>query len=66
MKTSKLDEMLETVGRNGAVKAVSELARKATTPRQALRYIRWLAELKGWMKPRRRVRQHRVTRPCSK
>ena len=60
MKTSKLDEMLETLGRDGTVKAVSELVRKATTPRQALRYIRWLAELKGWMKPRRRTKQRRV------
>jgi hypothetical protein len=66
MKTRELDEMLERFGRDGAVKAVSELARTATTLREALRYIRWLAELQGWMKPRRRVRQHRVTRACPK
>lgn len=37
--------------------ALSELARKATTPRKAFRYLRWLGELEGWTKPRRRVRQ---------
>jgi len=59
-------QMLETLGRDRAVKEVSELARKAKTPREAVRYIRWLAELEGWIKPGRRVRRRKVTRACSK
>jgi hypothetical protein len=58
MKSGELDEMLKTFGRDGAVKAVSELAGKATKPREALRYLRWIADLEGWTKPRR-VRQRR-------
>jgi len=53
MKTRELDEILKRFGRDRAVKEVSELARKATTPREALQYIRWLAELEGWIKRRR-------------
>jgi hypothetical protein len=41
--------------RDSTVKVLSELARKAK-PRQALRYLRWLADFEGWTKPRR-VRQ---------
>jgi hypothetical protein len=33
MTTRELDEMLETFGRDNTVKALSELARKATKPR---------------------------------
>jgi hypothetical protein len=53
MKTRELNEMLETFGRDGTVQALSELARKATKPRAALRYLRWLADLEGWTKSRR-------------
>jgi hypothetical protein len=55
MKTRELDEILKKFGRNRAAKEVSELARKATTLREALRYIRWLGELEGWMKHPRRA-----------
>ena len=53
MKARERDEMLKTFGRNTTVKVLSELAREATQPREALRYLRWLADLQGWTKPRR-------------
>ena len=53
MKTRERDEMLKTFGRDDTVKVLSELARKATRPRQALRYLRRLADLQGSTKSRR-------------
>ena len=58
MKTCERDEMLRTFGRDTTVKVLSELAKKATKPREALRYPLWMADLEGWTKPRR-VRQCR-------